>query len=131
MTIAELKTADLESALRARRAAMLVALRDRMHQSDDPAVLALANQVAEVGDRLSADFLNESDIVLLNDELQELTEIDAALARIATGTYGICASCGVDIPVERLAVVPTASRCVACEESAESRATHARATHNF
>jgi DnaK suppressor protein len=127
----DLKIADLESVLRARRAAMLVAIRDRMHQSDDPAVLALANQVAEVGDRLSTDFLSDSDIVLLNDELKELGDIDGALARIATGTYGVCASCGVDIPGGRLAVMPTASRCVACEEKAESRATHAHATQSL
>jgi RNA polymerase-binding transcription factor len=30
------------------------------------------------------------------------------------GTYGTCESCGEDIGIERLQVVPEASRCVAC-----------------
>ncbi|MCK6065031.1 MULTISPECIES: TraR/DksA family transcriptional regulator [Microbacterium] len=46
--------------------------------------------------------------------LGELAEIDAAMARIADGTYGICARCGRPIPAERMKVRPTASLCVAC-----------------
>jgi RNA polymerase-binding transcription factor DksA len=41
-------------------------------------------------------------------------EIDAALARIAAGTYGACTRCGSQIPEERLELRPFASRCVAC-----------------
>jgi DnaK suppressor protein len=48
-------------------------------------------------------------------DLQEtIGEIDAALARIAAGTYGRCVSCGADIPEERLELRPFAGRCVAC-----------------
>lgn len=46
--------------------------------------------------------------------LGELAEIDAARARIADGTYGICARCGRPIPAERMEVRPTAHLCVAC-----------------
>lgn len=52
-------------------------------------------------------------------ETQELSAIDAALARIASGEYGQCASCGVDIPTARLHANPTALRCVACQGKAE------------
>jgi DnaK suppressor protein len=48
-------------------------------------------------------------------DLQEtIGEIDAALVRIAAGTYGRCVSCGADIPEERLELRPFAGRCVAC-----------------
>jgi hypothetical protein len=47
-----------------------------------------------------------------------LDEIDAALGRIADGTYGRCTHCGVDLPAERLEVRPFAAGCVACQASA-------------
>lgn len=43
-----------------------------------------------------------------------LKEINAAIGRIAEGTYGLCDSCGGDIPVERLEVLPMASLCMRC-----------------
>ena len=50
--------------------------------------------------------------------LKELSAIDAALERIAKGTYGICVSCGEPIAPKRLEAVPTAMRCVVCKEKA-------------
>ena len=46
----------------------------------------------------------------------ELTQIDAALARLDAGSYGICASCGRAIPDARLEVRPFATHCVTCAE---------------
>jgi RNA polymerase-binding transcription factor len=43
-----------------------------------------------------------------------LREIEAAVARLDDGTYGVCAVCGEPIPAERLEVRPTATTCVAC-----------------
>jgi DnaK suppressor protein len=43
-----------------------------------------------------------------------IAEIDAALARIDAGTYGICVHCGATIPEERLELRPFAGGCVAC-----------------
>jgi RNA polymerase-binding transcription factor DksA len=50
--------------------------------------------------------------------LQTIDEIDAALDRIADGSYGRCSSCGIAIPVERLEFRPYAAGCVACQASA-------------
>lgn len=44
----------------------------------------------------------------------ELLAIDRALARLDDGTYGVCADCGKRIPVARMRVRPTATKCVAC-----------------
>ena len=41
-----------------------------------------------------------------------LADIDAALARVAEGTYGRCEVCGRPIPAARLEARPTATRCV-------------------
>lgn len=45
---------------------------------------------------------------------RRLGELDAALARVDAGTYGVCERCGRAIPAERLAVRPAARTCVAC-----------------
>lgn len=51
---------------------------------------------------------------VLADVRSELTEIEHALARIADGTYGICARCGKRITVARLDARPTATLCIDC-----------------
>ena len=52
-------------------------------------------------------------------ETEELSAVDAALQRIALGTYGECTDCGVDIPPARLQAAPEAPRCIACQEKTE------------
>lgn len=48
-------------------------------------------------------------------EKEELTRIQAALARLEEGTYGMCARCGRRIRKERLEEIPTAVFCRACQ----------------
>ena len=48
-----------------------------------------------------------------------LAEIDAAEARLAPGTYGVCVMCAWAIPFDRLRAIPTARLCVVCEEVME------------
>jgi DnaK suppressor protein len=43
-------------------------------------------------------------------------EIDAALQRIADGSYGTCVHCGAAIPPERLELRPFVSGCVTCAQ---------------
>lgn len=47
---------------------------------------------------------------------QKVTDIDAALGRISDGSYGTCTNCGNPIEQERLAIMPTATLCLACEQ---------------
>jgi RNA polymerase-binding transcription factor DksA len=44
----------------------------------------------------------------------EIARIDAALGRVASGDYGICAKCGADIAPERLDLVPYTPFCRDC-----------------
>jgi RNA polymerase-binding protein DksA len=50
---------------------------------------------------------------------KRLEEIDLALQRMDAGTFGVCESCGKDIPPKRLERVPDASLCVSCKEQQE------------
>ncbi len=49
-------------------------------------------------------------------ELAEVREIDAAINRIADGTYGICENCGARIPTKRLYALPWTRLCLDCSE---------------
>lgn len=51
---------------------------------------------------------------------EEIKEIDEALERIKTGTYGICELCGQRIGAERLRVLPSAPYCRGCQASQEA-----------
>ncbi len=49
-----------------------------------------------------------------NAGLREVRMIQAALGRIADGTFGECVACGEPISEERLNAVPHAARCKRC-----------------
>ncbi len=64
--------------------------------------------------RSSADV--ETHASLIERAEDRLHLIDEALARVDNGSYGICAECGDDIPIERLRALPFAVFCVDCQE---------------
>lgn len=49
----------------------------------------------------------------------EIKEINLALDRMATGTYGICELCGKSIPSKRLEVLPATRLCRKCAHNFE------------
>ena len=59
------------------------------------------------------------ELALDDHDTLELAAIDAALARIAAGTYGQCVDCGADIAQPRLQAAPEAARCIHCQEKVE------------
>ncbi len=73
-----------------------------------------------MADQGSATFARELDQTLESRARRNLREVDAALARIAVGTYGVCTRCGKTIVVERLEAVPEAELCISCQEREES-----------
>jgi len=58
---------------------------------------------------------------LLEVESDELLAIDAAINRIADGTYGVCQDCDKPIPLRRLQAVPYVADCIDCRRAAEKR----------
>lgn len=63
----------------------------------------------------------ERDLALSAQAQAEVDDIDAALARIEEGTYGICQQCGSQIPKERLKALPQAALCVQCKSGGFGR----------
>lgn len=61
------------------------------------------------------DLADDEALAGVDDLIQrEILEINGTLWRIENGTYGVCSACGEPIANERLAALPTASRCVNC-----------------
>lgn len=61
----------------------------------------------------------ELDSTLEESEEQHLAHVDAALERIASGTYGTCENCGNPIGAERLEAMPWVTLCIDCKRKAE------------
>ncbi|PWJ22361.1 TraR/DksA family transcriptional regulator [Jannaschia seohaensis] len=98
---------DAKTRLLARRQELTGDLARIEDQLDDPAPKDWEDAASErQGDEV-LEALGEHD-------RRELRAIDAALARIADGTYGTCAKCGGEITPERLEAVPTAVFCRTC-----------------
>lgn len=63
---------------------------------------------------VSSDSFKEG--IIANQQVQELSEIDEALVRIAKGTYGVCDMCDESIAIGRLRAKPFAKFCTPCRE---------------
>lgn len=63
-------------------------------------------------------------------ELREIAHIDAALARIDAGTYGVCRECGEAIEARRLEALPFAATCADCADYEERLAVATRLTRS-
>ena len=81
----------------------------------------VADRVGDAGDGSVADMLMHVDLSEIQRDVAELRDIDAAFARIATGTYGICVDCGEPIDPARLEQLPQAKRDVECQRRHEEQ----------
>jgi DnaK suppressor protein len=73
----------------------------------------------DIGDQALMDLERELGISLLEMQNRKRQSIDEALRRLAEGSYGLCANCGVEISEKRLAAVPFAKLCVDCQAKEE------------
>jgi DnaK suppressor protein len=48
----------------------------------------------------------------------QLAEVEAAIERLAAGTYGVCEQCGQPIATARLEARPAARTCIECASAA-------------
>jgi len=67
-----------------------------------------------VGEGTSIAIERFTDVAIHDQIVHQLAAVEAALLRVAEGTYGICEVCRRPIAAERLEVIPWAATCVAC-----------------
>jgi DnaK suppressor protein len=108
--------------LRQRLAERAIAVRQELH--DDRAKLSdNVNDVHVVLDRKDqADSMIQAgvDDAEFSRDLVELAQIEAALQRLDTGHFGLCADCAEPIAAQRLQAQPWVSRCLDCQSRFES-----------
>jgi RNA polymerase-binding protein DksA len=95
-------------ALEAERDRLLVELRETIQA---PGQMTYGSQAAAA----SQVFAQQRDLALRDKAAQQLGLVEAALARIADGSYGTCLRCGRPIAPGRLEALPWVLHCIDCQ----------------
>jgi len=124
--IAEITSADIRQAT-----ATLERMRRLLEQDVSEEASTLATPAEDRGEDTTpsqhpadvATDLEQHELLLIRElsDTAGLRDVEDALERIATGTYGACVDCGRPIPMERLEIRPQAARDVECERRYESK----------
>ncbi len=113
------------SEVRDKLATEAAALRADIDRAESDIASRLSDAVGDAGDD-QADvgaktFEREHELALTHNARELLAQNERALARIETGTYGTCDSCGEPIGKARLQAFPRATLCVTCKQREERR----------
>jgi RNA polymerase-binding protein DksA len=95
------------------------AAQDLVSGTTEEAVQELATYDQHLADQGTETFERERDFSVLQRVEAQLHEVDAALARLDAGTYGVCEICGKPIGDERLEAMPAARYCLEDQARAE------------
>lgn len=124
MTLDGEQLAELERIIKERKQSLLAEIHDEVDRAREETYGELAGSVTDTGDAASADLLSDLDNAEVTRDLGEIRELDAALTRFASGTYGVCIDCHREIDFERLLAYPIAVRCFDCQEVYERTHSH-------
>jgi len=79
------------------------------HHKDSPVSADFAEQATETeNDEVLAALEAETNATIAN--------IKNSLKRMEEGNYGVCASCGIEIPEERIKALPYTDKCFECAD---------------
>jgi RNA polymerase-binding transcription factor DksA len=115
MALTEKQIQELQGAIERRRTSLVAELRDDVERVRRDRFEDLAGAAPDPGDESVATLIADLGHADMERDLSELRALEAARARLADGSYGVCAECGGDIGVERLRANPAAVRCVHCQ----------------
>jgi DnaK suppressor protein len=73
----------------------------------------------DLADKAANSYTKEFLFGMTNTDRAILNMIDAALKRIQSDEYGVCANCQEELQQKRLEAVPWAKHCIACQEKME------------
>lgn len=116
--IAPREVAALEDRLERRLAELNEALR---HSADAQRPVVLDQTGVGRLSRMDALQQQATRLTLREGLQREKRRVEAALARIRGGTYGICCACEHELSVERLQADPAAPFCMECETEIAER----------
>ncbi|MCM2322754.1 MAG: TraR/DksA family transcriptional regulator [Oligoflexia bacterium] len=99
--------------------------------TDAPAAASGLDSQAEIIDIAQNLEQLERDSSLAEQERRKLIAVERALAKMATGSFGICEDCGEEIPPKRLLVLPEAKFCANCQTVQERQNARTRSAAAF
>jgi DnaK suppressor protein len=114
----------LREALDRRSALLIEEVRTELERSGEQHYIELAGRVSDTGDAAVADVLADLGAAIVDRQINEIRDIEAARKRIEAGSYGVCIDCGIDIGLDRLTAYPTAKRCFQCQNQREKGYAH-------
>jgi DnaK suppressor protein len=108
------QSADFRAALLAERTRLVSGREDEREVFTAPGSLAVDDQ---------APLLHEQFVAISQRRInhRKLKLVDAALARLDRGDFGVCEECGEGIPLKRLKIIPWAAHCVPAKNNWTSR----------
>ncbi len=124
MPLTQAERTELEAIIRREHQRLMSELREEVEQSRQETFGAVEGGVGDSADEAVADLLSDLDSAEITRDVNDIRELEAAMARLADGTYGRCVHCGTDIPLARLRAQPAALRCVACQDVYEKTHVH-------
>jgi len=110
---------ELKLSMRGRARQLREEIRQALLKSDSEHYVQIADAVHDLEDESFADLMVDVTLAEIDRDLEELRAIEAAMLRVADGSYGHCGQCGSAIEFRRLQVTPFASRCIDCQNTFE------------
>ena len=103
-------------------------LKQQLYEHINHADHAISEQVSQSNtesdsiDKALADTDQSLKLRFRSRESLLIRKLQQALDRIENHSYGICESCGEDIPIKRLTARPVTIKCIDCKEEDERQA---------
>ena len=110
---------ELAYGMTERHNALLEEIRNDVARAREEPYASVAGATPDIGDPAVADLVADLGEAEVTRDLGELRALEAALKRVADGTYGLCLDCGGEVPFARLQAQPAAGRCLACQQRHE------------
>lgn len=122
MAVASEQTDDLRQALTERKKQLAREIEEGAQlRLEEDRFANIAGEVADAGDASTATEQADLRNAQIERDVLEMRNIEAALERMESGSYGICTRCGGDIAIARLRANPAAERCIECQAAYEKQ----------
>jgi len=87
----------------------------KQNATDMESADSFKNDAGDFADTATSIYEKDLHLDLTEKNKQRLIEIEDALGKIESGSYGKCERCGKDISLERLKALPFAKNCIKCQ----------------
>ncbi len=115
MSLTPTKTRKIRGRLEAHRFALLARYQAELERADEQTQALGAEPVESATEQWDARVL----AMMSEMDARALESVIAAIRRIDTGSYGVCAACGEPIDAKRLDALPEAPACRDCMRATE------------